>query len=426
MRKTLIFIASVVCSFALFAQESDYRPMLVNGRTWNLRFPHRYYYDTIYQTKTLAGPVEFDGKQCFRYGDEGDAEYYYEEDKKVYSYSEKVVFPRWYQEYDFGLKVGESDVLSIDSVEIDGQLYKRFFLSRPDIWIEGIGGMRHGLHASTGYYPISYMGFSEVLSVYDGDKCLCILDDFTKPAYNASVKESLLSAEKTWVLAQRKADATTGDAYEEVADFTLKEFYEYSRDIPLRKVYSEHEILPIPNNWHALYLGQRDDKVYLLRLIETDGDMPNPSPLPVMDFSLKEGDTYRQYDFDMERFTDYVVTAVTDTIIGSSTDKTVRKCLHVQQADAPQRKDIWVEGIGSLTYGFYGMYGPFLGYKGSALVDCVKGDAIFYHNDTPSSATAIKKDKMDSSYIHDLQGRRVNSLSAKGIYIQNGRKVVVK
>ena len=45
------------------------------------------------------------------------------------------------------------------------------------------------------------------------------------------------------------------------------------------------------------------------------------------------------------------------------------------------------------------------------------------------TATAIERIKADDAYgrdyIFDLQGRRVNKTS-KGIYIQNGRKFVVK
>jgi len=49
------------------------------------------------------------------------------------------------------------------------------------------------------------------------------------------------------------------------------------------------------------------------------------------------------------------VTSVTDTILDSSTDRTVRRCIHVHSVVNPEQEDVWVEGIGSLRYGITGV-----------------------------------------------------------------------
>ena len=89
--------------------------------------------------------------------------------------------------------------------------------------------------------------------------------------------------------------------------------------------------------------------------------------------------------------------------------------------------EVWIEGIGSLTGGLMGT----AIYRASGtypnLMRCVDNDKLlFEYGTTTSMGQPPIKHSVASSRIHDLQGRRVNSLSAKGIYIQNGRKVVVK
>ena len=53
---------------------------------------------------------------------------------------------------------------------------------------------------------------------------------------------------------------------------------------------------------------------------------------------------------------DFVVTAVTDTVIATSVDKTPRKCLYLSRPGSTNIDDVWVEGIGSLVGGVRGAY----------------------------------------------------------------------
>ena len=78
-----------------------------------------------------------------------------------------------------------------------------------------------------------------------------------------------------------------------------------------------------------------------------------------MDFTLKVGDTYRQTltGDPKNGGWDFIVTAVKDTVIATSADKTPRKCLHLSWSDSKETDDVWVEGIGSLYGGVQGAYG---------------------------------------------------------------------
>ena len=109
-----------------------------------------------------------------------------------------------------------------------------------------------------------------------------------------------------------------------------------------------------PTNWKETteYVGEADGKVYIY-------NQQTKNTVQVMDFTLKVGDTYRQTltGDPKNGGWDFVVTAVKDTVIATSADKTPRKCLHLSLSDSKENDDVWVEGIGSLYGGVQGAYG---------------------------------------------------------------------
>ena len=105
-----------------------------------------------------------------------------------------------------------------------------------------------------------------------------------------------------------------------------------------------------PSNWKETdeYLGEADGKVYLY-------NQKSQNTVQIMDFTLQVGDTYRQMQMgDPNDYMDFVVTAVTDTVIATSIDKTPRKCLYLSRPGSTTIDDVWIEGIGSLVGGVYG------------------------------------------------------------------------
>ena len=109
-----------------------------------------------------------------------------------------------------------------------------------------------------------------------------------------------------------------------------------------------------PTNWKETneYVGEADGKVYLY-------NQQTKNTIQVMDFTLKVGDTYRQTltSDPNDGYWDFVVTAVKDTVIATSVDKTPRKCLYLSWSDSKETDDVWIEGIGSLYGGVQGAYG---------------------------------------------------------------------
>ena len=109
-----------------------------------------------------------------------------------------------------------------------------------------------------------------------------------------------------------------------------------------------------PSNWKETneYVGEADGKVYLY-------NQQTKNTIQVMDFTLKVGDTYRQTltSDPNDGYWDFVVTAVKDTVIATSVDKTPRKCLYLSWSDSKETDDVWIEGIGSLYEGVQGAYG---------------------------------------------------------------------
>jgi hypothetical protein len=166
------------------------------------------------------------------------------------------------------------------------------------------------------------------------------------------------------------------------------------------------------------YVGQKGDKVYLY--FKSSNTM-----IPVMDFSLKAGDTFRQYDDSSQRNqTEYVVTAVSDTILHNTSAPIARKCIHLRST---HYEDVWIEGVGSVTTGIYGTYGVSFHGSRTSLMKCVDGNALLYlFEDFSTPVHAVEQSRPSTGIFYDLQGRRISGQPKAGIYIRDGRKVVVR
>jgi hypothetical protein len=194
----------------------------------------------------------------------------------------------------------------------------------------------------------------------------------------------------------------------------------------------------MPSTWTATnnFLGQDGSKIY-----QYDGW---ESISLDMDLSLNVGDKisyYDSYNYDDDHHDvlfEFIVTAVSDTIIVGSTDSKNRRCVYAQIEDYPSMTDAWIEGIGSIQKGISGVWltmavGSFL-----QLIKCTDGDTILYISDTfeDENISDIKSPgilREQPHAIYDLQGRRLplngckqQQTPQKGVYIQNGKKYIVK
>lgn len=60
------------------------------------------------------------------------------------------------------------------------------------------------------------------------------------------------------------------------------------------------------------------------------------------------------------------------------------------------------------------------------LLEFNQSSGIFTVDEDPSGIRGIMADGIEPSIAYDLQGRRVTDTSKKGMYIVNGKKVVIK
>jgi len=276
---------------------------------------------------------------------------------------------------------------------------------------------------------------------------LSFLPLFTFAQHNFSwtlekeLQEPLLSEDKCWTMNYKLAVPNGSTIIEETVlrgDSIINGIHCMKRYV--RECRQGEEL---PETWKEWsYIGQEGSKIYLY-------DSSTKELKPIMDFGLNVGDVFTLYTDEI----DLRVTAVTDTIIASSSDKRARKCLYLEMElfGVCSEADIWVEGIGSLFYGITGMNVLYTG-SDSYLEKCVEEDRILYSRSGGATgigeagrlnnkeqiingSTGSPQDKRGG--VYDLQGRRIgaslndkgqmaNERMKKGVYINDGRKIVVK
>ena len=234
--------------------------------------------------------------------------------------------------------------------------------------------------------------------------------------------ESLLSESKVWTMRYKSVynPEGSGDVYnfvdtKLVGDTIINGVHfkqKYRRDWRNDK--------EIPTEWSATgeYLGQEGGKVY---------QYYDKTKRMVLDMvmSLQVGDrTACLYNEDIPLY--FIATAASDTTLNNTDEIKPRRCVHVQ-LEYHSTTDVWIEGIGSVTIGING-----LGYYLSSgaipkLYRCTDGDAVIYQSDSTLDIQDVRLYRSeDNGTIYDLQGRRLTDKPTKGLYIQNGKKVIVK
>ena len=143
-----------------------------------------------------------------------------------------------------------------------------------------------------------------------------------------------------------------------------------------KKIYERevdrNEVIPTEWTFTGQLIGEEDRKIYILR--KENEEVRREL---VMDFSLGVGDVLDSQPTASS--TPFRVVAVTDTILANSTDKTPRKCMHVEHPNASFISDVLIEGIGSQRYGLWGVK-DFVGNPGgiTTLSGCCEGATSLY------------------------------------------------
>lgn len=166
--------------------------------------------------------------------------------------------------------------------------------------------------------------------------------------------------------------------------------------------------------------GMREDgrKVYCIYAhYESNGEKL------IYDFGLNVGDTFKLYDADetVDPSSRATVVSVDTIVVGNR----AFRVMNIRPKDMMGWSNWWIEGIGSMYY----LTSNYLSVGNNyAFSTCtVDGETIFTHKDYRTSGipgiSYTNKNKYSS--FHNLQGRQVQQ-PTRGIYIRDGRKVVVK
>ena len=453
-------LAAFVCPLGMHADEA-YRPMLKDGKVWNCYYSNGF--SRFKMVFYLDGDSIVNGDRCFRMyltmtetetGTDLAKDGYYglflEKDGKVYEMRNGR--NTWTLLYDFNLKVGDVrvpgkeyslTVKAVDSVYVAGLAFRRMTLNtayyyygeRDDpyvydgYWVEGVGSPSGPTIPNDCYTP---GGSNQLLSCYEDGECIFSDNDFwRKGGEKTEAYKSILQEGLTWKMEYQK-DSSPESSYETLVLINSLPI----DDIPFKRVYVQEkadgsdEYIWMSQDEYCI--GEKDGRVY--RFCSKGW---HNHCTPIMDFSLSVGDslvvTYVLPDDEEGRIHElqtYQVVAVSDTVIGSSVDKLPRRCVYVEGKYGDE-KDCWVEGIGSLKYGINVRGGKEYSGTSQVLLSCTQGDKPLYirnqgTNEIEDLSVEPKSDFAKDAPLFDLQGRQLQGKPERGVYIQNGRKFVIK
>lgn len=433
MRKIVLLGLFNILPLVLFGQEL-YKSFLEEGKVWTYRYYNGMTGREFYESLAVSGDTIIGKKGYKRIVDVETGGYrcgMREDEQRVF-----VTYPNTSDEsllYDFGLNVGDAlvgtelTVVAVDTIVVGNHAFRALDVRTsgdewPNWWVEGIGGM---------YYlttNIERMGnnysFSSCQS--NGEKLFTNKDFQTLGTTPSSHKnyDSVVSESRLWTMDMKmrldpKEYNINWETEMKLAGDTIINGIHFMRRYYRDWQKGEEK----PERWITTneYVGQDGSKVYIY------DDLFKTMKLDI-DFSLNDGDKIVVYDEEPNNVFYFVVTAASDTILESSTDRTPRRCLHVQMEQFPDVTDVWIEGIGSLTYAVSGVMQFFAtGGADFKLTKCTDGDVVLFEGKGfETSIHSMGSPQLSLGALYDLSGRKVQGTPPKGVYIQNGKKHVVK
>ena len=360
----------------------EYTPLVEDGKVWN--YFENWGWEVIeddYARIAMSGQEEINGKiytKCwFYYGHCEFSEenamllcYMREEDKRVYmlpaidysrcpaffmGYASEMEEAQEYLLYDFNLSTGDSyhefpyyeddwlnhTIESVEFIEIDGKLRKKYVLSNSHNVIEGIGiiGDFSGYvcspnpvlptcsYSTPGLSHISTLDGETTLVYFGGDPCLISEDEY-QYEYVPVVREDVVWGYYSNTNASEGGKTTyiRFDGEEVINGKTYLKCYR-SDDCSFDE--NKSELLG--------YMREEDKRVYA---IVPQGDVLSEESLRY-DFNLSAGDSFTRVGGNI-----VTISRVNNVVINGK----LRKCYYYNQ-DATESGSCYTEGIGQWLYG---------------------------------------------------------------------------
>ena len=172
------------------------------------------------------------------------------------------------------------------------------------------------------------------------------------------------------------------------------------------------------------------DDMFVSGLREEDGrvyeryweDVPEQL---IFDFYLQSGDIFKDEVDDMFQME---VKQVRDVDVDGKSRKCMDMWAHMEGMEIVDGLvDYWIEGIGCMNGPHFPFWWEAIS-SSSLLLSCYDGDECIYSTEDINQIINIQSTitKYPSDNLYDLQGRQLRHAPAKGVYIQDGKKWVVK
>ena len=413
----------------------EYSPFVEDGKSWD------YEYGEWVLTYLMDGDTIIDGKHYKpvyeRYGQEADYTYLCavrEVDRRVFALyagedSERMLFDFALSKYldecvdergQVSRLLGCEGVMTSDGKKRRCEHVFRFhpddefFMTGTIIWMEGVG--------TPHYLPFvkDMIAGSKLIGCYKDGVCIAVAGDsfnLTEDFWPPLSSKSLVSEGRRWCYSYKDH---TGGEFTDICQWV--EGDTLVGNISYKKVYERNAVRHHNANAHLCGLLRQDScdvYWYYLQSQEEWRIMRQG-----MARSSQEYDQCELYLPSMQAMGSCSMILARNI---SSADHTYR-CMNLQDPEGNVSR--WVEGIGYEDHGLY--FDPECQeYELVAVYDgdeCIYGSAI-EKSVVPNNVNTPRITRNVNngvSPIFDLQGRRLQGRPEKGVYIQNGKKRVVR
>ena len=457
MKKLLLLFFSPLLFVDAYPQKDVYSDVLAEGKVWHFT---KWPYDTRTQ-EGIRGDTLVLGRMCKKYGWIGENGsfscfgVYYQDGSKVYRYNRSI--GDFGLVYDFGVSVGDTvpwddgylklKVTDVGSVRTKGHVLRRVSfrvakygdVSAEDgatgCWIEGIGGAL-GLQTP----PVPEVGdYRTLLYVTCGDDTLYDVGIFNSPDFD----KRMLTCSPSWVFSTYKWDSWDTGNKSWIEQLECRA-YKTGDEYPSPKMFVYSAITVQSDGCSKILLREVGGKVYAelesylnycqwaFPEIDNPFEYAAEWPLDVLmyDFTLSAGDIYPCSG-------DVRVSYVSSMITRDSLE---RRVLFLDNG-----LEI-IEGVGCVNspfgvFAYQNDFGwsvlqkpapsrastsPFTATTLKSFAKYGGDDLVFVIGDEMMDVSCPHAVSSSSAAIYDLQGRRMKERPQKGVYIQDGRKYVVR
>lgn len=443
MKKAILFILFMTLQTVIYAQERQYIPFLEEGKVW-VYFYHGLC-DDPYKYLIVRGDTEFDGKNYKKIIDWETSRcvcLMREEGSKVYCMQDG----NEYLLYDFGLNVGDTfetpngnaTVIAVKDIMVGSRSHRVLDVrdnennAYSNWWIEGVGGRNY----LTNSILSSDDDYTFLQCAIDGYPLFTRYNVWALPVFFAQERQYVPFVEegKSWycgydhpydIFSPSAADPA-GEGIDYI--FTMQGDTQIN-DKTYKKVYCQCKEYYRDDEFHYYCAVREEDyRVYLVKNGATEEkliyDFSSPGELVTATFDgheyVRDGGIrfYRYLPGQLA----YDISINNDGVVDFSNYYCGK----------------WIEGVGAPSYPFDIYFdGDIMFEKGVFVRTVMKdGEYVYNHEWSAKSSIPLGPTSIDNhlridnsskvSPLYDLQGRQLKSLPNKGVYIQNGKKVVVK